>query len=147
MTFRLLDGTFNAITKNVYMIEQYTPIIVLLGVALVLAVILMSLSRLLGPYRPNKTKLNPYESGMDPVGQAKERYTIAFYLVAMEFIVFDIEVVFIYPWAVAFMNGSTETFLSMTIFILILFIGLVYTLKKGTLDWDTKKLKLEMTKE
>jgi len=128
------------------MIEQYYPIFVLLGVAFVLAIILMSLSRILGPYRPNKTKLNPYESGMDPVGQAKDRYSIAFYLVAMEFIVFDLEVIFIYPWAVSFMHHGTGTFVAMVVFITVLFIGLVYTLKKGTLDWDMKKLKFEATK-
>ncbi len=128
------------------MLEQYFPIFILLGVAFVLAILLMSLSRLLGPYRPNKTKLNPYESGMDPVGQAKERYSIAFYLIAMEFIVFDLEVVFLYPWAVGFMNHGTGTFVAMVVFIVILFIGLIYTLKKGTLDWDMKKFKLEATK-
>lgn len=125
------------------MLEQYIPILILIGVALVLAFVLMSLSRILGPYRPNTTKLNPYESGMDPVGEAKERYSIAFYLVAMEFIVFDLEVVFIYPWAVRFMEHGTGTFMAMTVFIIILFIGLVYTLKKGTLDWDAKNIKFE----
>lgn len=125
------------------MIEQYYPIFILLGVAIVLAIVLMSLSRLLGPFRPNRNKLMPYESGMDPVGQAKDRYSIAFYLVAMEFIVFDLEVVFLYPWAVRFMEHGTGTFIAMVVFIVILFIGLIYTLKKGTLDWDLKKLKYE----
>lgn len=125
------------------MIEQYIPILVLLGIAIFLAVLLMSLSRILGPFRPNKTKLTPYESGMDPVGEAKDRYSIAFYLVAMEFIVFDLEVVFLYPWAVRFMEHGTGTFIAMVVFIIILFIGLFYTLKKGTLDWDLKKLKYE----
>lgn len=127
------------------MLEQYYPILVLLGVAFVLAILLMSLSRIVGPYRPNTNKLNPYESGMDPVGQAKDRYSIAFYLVAMEFIVFDLEVVFIYPWAVRFMEHGTGTFIAMVIFIIILFIGLIYTLKKGTLDWDMKNIKQEAT--
>jgi NADH-quinone oxidoreductase subunit A len=127
------------------MLEQYYPILVLIGVAFVLAVLLMTLSRVLGPYRPNKNKLNPYESGMDPVGQAKERYSIAFYLVAMEFIIFDLEVVFIYPWAVRFMEHGTGTFMAMVVFIVVLFIGLLYTLKKGTLDWDMKKVKFEAT--
>jgi NADH-quinone oxidoreductase subunit A len=125
------------------MLEQYYPILVLIGVAFILALVLMSLSRILGPYRPNTNKLSPYESGMDPVGEAKERYSIAFYLVAMEFIVFDLEVVFIYPWAVRFMELGTGTFIAMTIFIVILFIGLFYTLKKGTLDWDAKNVKYE----
>lgn len=123
------------------------PIIVLLGVAFVLAILLMSLSRLLGPYRPNRTKLTAYESGMDPVGQASDRYSIAFYLVAMEFIVFDLEVVFIYPWAVAFLNHDAGTFIAMVVFIIILFIGLVYTLKKGTLDWDMKNIKHKAVKQ
>ncbi|MEX0646692.1 MAG: NADH-quinone oxidoreductase subunit A [Balneolaceae bacterium] len=125
------------------MLESYFPILVLLGVAFVLAILLMSLSRLLGPFRPNTNKLNPYESGMDPVGEARERYSIAFYLVAMEFIVFDLEVVFIYPWAVRFTELGNGPFFSMIIFIVVLFIGLFYTLKKGTLDWDMKKLKQE----
>ena len=125
------------------MFEQYIPIFVLLGIAIFLAIVLVTLSRIIGPYRPNKIKLMPYESGMDPVGQAKDRYSIAFYLVAMEFIVFDLEVVFIYPWAVRFMEHGTGTFVSMVIFIAILFIGLVYTLKKGTLDWDVKNFKYD----
>jgi len=125
------------------MIEQYIPIIVLLGIAIVLAIAFMALSRVLGPYRPNKTKLTAYESGMDPVGEARDRYSIAFYLVAMEFIVFDLEVVFIYPWAVAFLTHGAGTFFAMVIFIVILFIGLVYTLKAGTLEFDMKKFKHE----
>lgn len=125
------------------MLESYFPILILIGVALVLAIVLMSLSRLLGPFRPNTNKLNPYESGMDPVGEARDRYSIAFYLVAMEFIVFDLEVVFIYPWAVRFMELGNGPFFSMIVFITILFIGLFYTLRKGTLDWDAKKLKQE----
>ena len=129
------------------MLEQYIPIFILIGVAVVLAVVLMTLSRIVGPYRPNTNKLRPYESGMDPVGQAKDRYSIAFYLVAMEFIIFDLEVVFIYPWAVRFMEHDTGTFMAMMVFIGILMIGLVYTLKKGTLDWDMKNFKYDAIKK
>lgn len=129
------------------MLEQYFPIFILFGVAVFLAVVLMSLSRILGPYRPSKTKLKAYESGMDPVGEARERYSIAFYLVAMEFIVFDLEVVFVYPWAVAFLDKGVGTFFAMVIFIIVLFIGLVYTLKKGTLDWDMKNIKFKEIKQ
>lgn len=118
------------------MLDNYFPILILAGVAIALALILLSLSRILGPYRPNANKLNPYESGMDPVGEARDRYSISFYLVAMEFIVFDLEVVFIYPWAVRYLELGFGTFIAMMVFIVMLFVGLLYTLKKGTLDWD-----------
>lgn len=121
------------------MFSNYLPIVILAGIAIVLAVLLMTLSRILGPYRPNKNKLEPYESGMDPVGDAADRYSISFYLVAIAFIVFDIEVVFLYPWAVNYLNYEVGTLVSMTIFILELFVGLIYLIKKGTLDWDLKK--------
>lgn len=121
------------------MLEEYLPILILAGAALLIALIFMGLSRLLGPYRPNTSKLNPYESGMDPVGEARERYSISFYLVAMEFIVFDLEVVFVYPWAVRYLELGTGTFVAMMVFIVVLLVGLVYTLKKGTLNWDLKR--------
>lgn len=121
------------------MLNNYLPILILAGIAIILAILLMALSRILGPHRPNKNKLNPYESGMDPVGEADERYSISFYLVAMEFIVFDLEVVFIYPWAVQYLELGTGTLLAMIFFIVVLFIGLLYTLKKGTVDWDIKR--------
>lgn len=121
------------------MLNNYLPILILAGIAIVLAILLMTLSRVLGPYRPNKNKLNPYESGMDPVGEADERYSISFYLVAMSFIVFDLEVIFIYPWAVQYLDLGLGTLVSMIVFILELFVGLVYLIKKGTLDWDIKR--------
>ncbi|PAU93994.1 NADH-quinone oxidoreductase subunit A [Aliifodinibius salipaludis] len=121
------------------MFENYLPIAILAGVAVVLAILLMTLSRVLGPYRPNKTKLDPYESGMDPVGDAANRYSISFYLVAIAFIVFDVEVVFVYPWAVSYLDFGPGTLVSMIIFILELYVGLIYLIKKGALDWDLKK--------
>lgn len=121
------------------MLNNYLPILITAGVAIVLAILLMTLSRILGPYRPNKNKLNPYESGMDPVGEADERYSISFYLVAMEFIVFDLEVVFIYPWAVRYLELGAGTLVAMIFFITVLFIGLLYTIKKETVDWDIKR--------
>src|SRR5699024_7379999 len=118
------------------MLYNYLPILILIAVAFILALLLMLLSRFLGPYRPNKVKLNPYESGMDPVGEADDRYSINYYLVAMAFIVFDIEVIFIYPWAVEFLSMGWAALISMMLFITELLVGLVYLLKKGTLDWD-----------
>ncbi|HLR31078.1 MAG TPA: NADH-quinone oxidoreductase subunit A [Fodinibius sp.] len=121
------------------MLSNYLPILILGGIAFILAILLMILSKVLGPSRPNKIKLQPYESGMDPVGDAGDRYSISFYLVAMEFIVFDLEVVFVYPWAVRYLEHGLGTLIAMVIFIIILFIGLIYTVKVGTLDWDMKK--------
>lgn len=121
------------------MIENYYPILILIGVAVVLALAFMLASIYLGPKRPNVLKLSPYESGMDPLGQARDRYSIAFYMVAMEFIVFDLEVVFIYPWAVRFQELSMGTFWAMMIFLTVLFIGLIYTLRKGTVEFTLRK--------
>ena len=118
------------------MFEQYLPIFVLLGIAIFLAIVLATLSRIIGPYRPNKIKLMPYESGMDPVGQAKERYSIAFYLVAMEFIVFDLEVAFLFPWALALHDFGWFGFISMMVFLGVLTIGFIYEWKKGALEWE-----------
>jgi NADH-quinone oxidoreductase subunit A len=120
------------------MLSNYLPILILGGIAIVLAFLLMGLSRILGPYRPNKTKLKPYESGMDPVGEAADRYSISFYLIAMVFLVFDLEVVFIYPWAVRFLDLGLGSLISMIIFILELYVGLIFLIKKGALDWDMK---------
>lgn len=121
------------------MLDNYLPIMVMIGIALIVAFVLMILSRIIGPYRPNVRKLSPYESGMDPVGQARERYSVSFYLVAMEFIVFDLEVVFLYPWSVRFTHLGIAPFIAMMIFLVILFLGLIYTLKKGSLDWTINK--------
>jgi NADH-quinone oxidoreductase subunit A len=120
------------------MTDNYLPILIMVGIAIVLAIVLLLLSRVLGPYRPNVHKLRPYESGMDPIGEARDRYSVSFYMVAMEFIVFDLEVVFIYPWAVRFTELGTGPFVAMMVFITVLLVGLLYTLKKGTLDWDIR---------
>ncbi len=121
-------------------IISYIPIFLLIGIALVLGLLLTNLSRLLGPWRPNKLKNSVYESGMDPVGSAHERFSVKFYLVAMLFILFDIEVVFMYPWAVQFKEliiGTNSLFplIEMLVFVAILFVGYIYVYKKGGLKW------------
>jgi NADH-quinone oxidoreductase subunit A len=123
------------------MAARYLPFLILGGVTIILAALFVALSRLLGPYRPNKTKSQVYESGMDPVGEADERYSIRFYQVAMAFIVFDLEVLFIYPWAVQYLGLGIGTLVDMIIFILELLVGLVYIIKKGTLDWEIDQYK------
>jgi len=100
------------------------------------AVLFLVLSEWLGARRATKEKETTYESGMEPVGTARERFSVKFYMVAVSFIVFDIEVVFLYPWAVQFRSLGLAAFISMMIFVVILFVGYFYELRKGGLDWD-----------
>lgn len=120
--------------------EEYIPIVVLIGASTILGVFLGNLSKLMGPSRPEqKNKLVVYESGMDPVGSAHERFSVKFYLVAMLFILFDIEVIFMYPWAVRYKEMlnlyGMFPFIEMLVFIAILFVGYIYVYKKGGLKW------------
>lgn len=122
------------------MLKEYIPIVLVLGFAFSVAVISILLSSLLGPKKPNKEKLSTYESGMEPVGTARERFTVKFYMVAVSFIIFDIEIVFLYPFAVSFINQPKTEMLYPLIFAIlfaiILFLGLLYEYKKGVLKWD-----------
>lgn len=119
----------------------YLPIFVLILLALGLGFLLANISRFMGPFRPKaKNKTVIYESGMDPVGSAHDRFSVKFYLVAMLFILFDIEVVFMYPWAVQFKELMIETgswfpLIEMIVFMSILFVGYIYVYKKGGLKW------------
>lgn len=122
-------------------IGQYLPLFILGVVAIVLGLLLVNLSKLMGPFRPNKIKESVYESGMDPVGTAHDRFSVKFYMVAMLFILFDIEVVFMYPWAVNYsllMDKVSSLFplVEMFVFVVILFVGYIYVWKKGGLEWD-----------
>lgn len=122
------------------MLKSYLPILLISGFALLIAIILVKFSTLFGPQKPNKEKQSTYESGMEPIGTARDRFSVKYYMVAVSFIVFDIEVVFLYPWAISFLNFPNQEMLySLVIallFILILVIGLIYEYKKGVLKWD-----------
>ncbi|HSL87729.1 MAG TPA: NADH-quinone oxidoreductase subunit A [Ignavibacteriaceae bacterium] len=122
------------------MIEQYIPIFIVFTIAAVIAVGMVASSGLFGPQRPNPEKLSTYESGMKPVGTTKDRISIKYYLVAMFFIIFDLEVIFIYPWAVEFKRLYGEigipVFISMFIFLVVLELGYLYAYKKGGFKWD-----------
>lgn len=118
------------------MIETYLPLIFMLVFAFAVAFIFMILSEWIGAKRTTPEKVTTYESGMVPRGTARERFSVKFYLVAMSFIVFDIEVIFMYPWAVAFNETGLAGLIGMIIFILILLAGLIYEIKKGGLNWD-----------
>jgi len=122
------------------MIEQYIPVLIVLAVALIFGTVLVMSSTLIGPQRPNREKTSTYESGMKPVGTARQRISIKYYLVAMFFIIFDLEVIFVYPWAVEFKKLFGEfgisVFLSMLIFLVVLELGYLYAYKKGGFKWD-----------
>ncbi len=122
------------------MLIDYLPILLLGLFAVLFAGINLALTHILGPKRPNRVKLSVYESGVQPVGDARQRFTIRFDLVAMLFIIFDIEVVFLYPWAVVFKKFSETSglfiLIEMLVFIGILLLGYIYAWKKGGLTWD-----------
>ena len=123
------------------MLSDFIPLFIQLGIAAGLSFTLLKAASLLGPSRNNKIKLTSYESGMDPIGSARERYSVKFYLVAMIFIVFDVEVVFLYPWAVSFdefiaAGAAAGVMAVVLLFVVILTIGLVYDIKKGGLEFD-----------
>jgi len=115
--------------------QEYIPIGILIFLAFVFGLVLVNVNRWLGPKKPSDEKLSTYESGMEPVKSARERFSVKFYMVAMLFIVFDIEIVFMYPWAVKFRELGLSGFLEMIVFIGVLLVGYLYILKKGALRW------------
>lgn len=115
---------------------NYLPILILFIVAVGFAVTNVALSAILGKQKPSVEKLSPYECGIEPIGSARERFSVKFYLIAMLFVIFDVEVIFIYPWAVAFKSLKVFGFVEMVIFIGILFICYFYIWKRGGLEWD-----------
>ena len=122
------------------MIEQYIPIFLVIAVAAIFGIAVIISSSLFGPQRPNTEKLTTYESGMKPVGTTSERISIKYYLVTMMFIIFDIEVIYVYPWGVQFKSLYHEygifAFIPMLIFLVVLELGFLYVYKKGGLKWD-----------
>lgn len=123
------------------MLADFLPLFIMIGLAVMMAFSLLKGAEILGPKRGNLIKEAAYESGMDPVGTARERYSVKFYLVAMIFIVFDVEVVFMYPWAVTFHDFVDQGIALgalgvMLFFIVILGVGLLYDIKKGGLEFD-----------
>jgi NADH-quinone oxidoreductase subunit A len=118
------------------MLENYIPIGLMLIAAVIFGIVMSKASEWLGPKNPTEVKQSTYESGMEPIRTARERISVKFYLVAMLFIIFDIEVVFLYPWAVNFRELGMPGFVEMAIFITVLMLGLLYVWKKGALEWD-----------
>ena len=125
-----------------FQLSQYLPILLMFIVAVGFACGNILLSQVVGQRKQTRTKLMPYECGKDPVGSARERFSVKFYLIAMLFILFDIEVIFLVPWAVVFKtfvaNGlSALIYVEMMLFVALLLAGYIYVLKKGAFDWGT----------
>jgi NADH-quinone oxidoreductase subunit A len=118
------------------MLQDYLPIAVLIALSTVFAFLVVVIGHLFGPKRPTARKSASYESGMKPIGPGTRRMPVRFYLVAVLFILFDIEVVFFLPWAVVFRQLGVFGLIEMFVFILILLVGYVYAWKKGALEWD-----------
>ena len=115
--------------------QNYVPIFIFLLVAFAIAAGTLVVASIIRPKNPSKTKLMPYECGIDPVDDARKRYTIRFYIVAILFVVFDVETIFLFPWAVQFKALGMFGFLEMLVFLGILIVGYIWIWKKGALEW------------
>ncbi|MGH7538711.1 MAG: NADH-quinone oxidoreductase subunit A [Gemmatimonadales bacterium] len=123
------------------MLRPYSVFLILFAFVVLNAVLLLVLSHFAAPRRPTVVKGMPYESGMPPLGDARDRFSVKFYLVAMMFIIFDIETVFLIPWATIFTRGTASVgtgflLIEMVVFLVILAVGYVYVWKRGALEWD-----------
>ena len=115
---------------------NYLPILLFIGITFALGVVQLWLGRLVRPSRPYRAKLNPYESGSPLFSDARVQFPMRYYIIAMLFVIFDIEVIFIIPWAVRFQSLDLLGLVEMLVFIAILLVGLWYAWKKGALEWD-----------
>ena len=114
----------------------YGSVLVLVSLAVGIALIFVMLSRFVGPRNANPLKTSTYECGVEPTGSARQRFSVKFYIVAMLFILFDIEVAFLYPWAVLFRELGVFGLIEMAVFVFILLVGLMYAWRKGALEWE-----------
>jgi NADH-quinone oxidoreductase subunit A len=120
---------------NVFLLE-YLPIVIFLGIAVVLGVAFMAAPMLIAPSNPDAEKTSAYESGFNPFEDARLKFDVRFYLVSILFIIFDLEVAFLFPWTVAFKEAGLFGFWAMMVFLGILTIGFIYEWRKGALEWD-----------
>jgi NADH-quinone oxidoreductase subunit A len=126
--------------------ELYFPVFVQIVIAAAVAGALVVLSTVLGKHVRDRAKDMPYESGMNPIGSARERFSVKYYLVGIVFILFDIEAIFLYPWAVVYRSLRFFGFLEMLIFIVLVLSGFFYIWKKGALEWGKEELERPLTR-
>jgi len=126
----------NAERVEADVLGDYLPILLFLIVSTGIGIALLIIGNLLGPKRPGADKLAPYECGFEAFEDARARFDVRYYLIAILFIVFDLEIAFLFPWAVVFKSIGTPAILAMTVFLAILVVGFVYEWKKGALEWE-----------
>jgi NADH-quinone oxidoreductase subunit A len=138
-------GRFGKLFTSIQM-DGWLGVVIMVVLGVGFAGVMIGLSILLGPKNPTPEKLAPYECGMPAVGDARERQSVKFYLVAMIFLLFDIEVAFLYPWAVALRDLGWAGFVQIVTFFLILLVGFVYVWRKGVLDWGSRRQRVQRRK-
>ena len=118
------------------MLAEYLPVLIFIAIGGVVGVVLIALGFLLGPNRPDDEKLSPYECGFEAFEDSRMRFDVRYYLVAILFIIFDLEIAFLFPWAVSLDTIGMFGLIAMAIFLAILVVGFIYEWKKGALEWD-----------
>jgi NADH-quinone oxidoreductase subunit A len=121
--------------REEWMPENYIPIFIFIALVGILLPVTLLAAKLVRPENPGKTKLMPYECGIDPVDNARGRYTVRFYIVAILFVVFDVETIFLFPWAVMFKAFGLFGLFEILLFLLILVVGFIWVWAKGALEW------------
>lgn len=118
------------------MLRSYVPVLILFAVSLVTAVLMMAASHWMSTFRPTPAKGAPYESGIQPLGDTRKRFAVKYYIVAMLFLLFDVEVVFLFTWGAVFQRIGLFGYVAILVFLMLLVVGLLYEWKKGALEWD-----------
>ncbi len=118
------------------MLEQYLPILLFILVGLTVGVVLLTVGSVLSPNRPDPEKLSPYECGFEAFEDARMKFDVRYYLVAILFILFDLEIAFLFPWAVVLQEIGVFGFVAMMVFLAVLVVGFIYEWKKGALEWE-----------
>ena len=117
------------------LLDNYVAVLVAAGIGVAMVLAALIASRILAPFSPSKTKATPYECGMLPIGRVRTQMNVRYYLFAILFLVFDVEAVFLFPWAVSFLGVGKAAFFEMVLFLAVLAGGLIYAWKKGALEW------------
>ena len=118
------------------MLAEYLPTLLFLIVATGIGISLMVIGRLIGPRRPDAQKLSPYECGFEAFEDARMKFDVRYYLIAIQFIVFDLEIIFLLPWTLVFQELGARALVTMGLFVGMLFLGFIYVWKKGALEWE-----------